>query len=767
MSASAATYARASEVNDFVAANWPTLKNFVPPAYSALPWDKYAEAAYTPMLSGAATGLFFSFALLGAALLHLRCAAILSSVGNELYIATANANASTGSGASSRAAGTSAGVFGRQPAAGELEPVDGEGSSATGRPLMVGGKMGYGTAADTAYGSSSDTPRSSAAYSMLSPSSMGSTPMAAGAGGADASPPSVDAAAFEAELAKRVRYPSGGEFLRTLRSDVRDMWHLHRWCWAVVLVLLVIVLSALTPSMVLLQERAACGVLAREPASATYVITATSEIAGAVAVTNNYPYGSIDVQATEVPGYGLDIGNVSRRPPSPSVVVASTCLRSQPIVPLQLLTIPLAPPIHLRCLQITFVVTVWAATAADLPSFADVNASLSTGGYVPPIVPTGDDDDGHPGGYSAIQFALQPPSGASDKCLGARVVVFAQERYLSFSLTSDSVLVNFTGNLPELGGYSTTAAVAVTTNTAPVSIVNAWVDPPGVDPSLPGSPAFLRILSQSGDLFILSSVAAGITAATSGTIRSSNVASTSLSCFDFATSTPGICGDVTYAASGNGRISVSQLFGAYNAYLSTEHGIIVGANSGVISGVVMRVTSQDGKIYLNNFLQTSGNETFVSTDADISVSAMFANKAYINAGPSGKVSVVESFFGCASVGALLKPQINFTLPGLQINTDRGAISILGIGGNPSSEAFSDIVSLDLLSATGSIKVEVNGGGINAPYALSSDRGSVIVELDGVQADATGKVGTGGGGNNHIYMHSEGGNVQMSVLASPL
>jgi hypothetical protein len=407
---------------------------------------------------------------------------------------------------------------------------------------------------------------------------------------------------------------------------------------------------------------------------------------------------------------------------------------------------------------------VWAADAADLPSYQDINATLTQTDYVPHAA----DDD--VGGFSLITWALQPPAGASAKCLGVRLRVLAEDSRVQYTLSSNSVLVNVTGNLPELANVTVSiGSMTVTTNSAPVSLTNLWVDANEVDPSVPGTPAGVQVTSQSGDVSLKNGVIAGARIATSGTIRSSNIISSSLACFDFASNTPAVCGDIVYSASGTGRISVSQLLGAYNMNISTQHGVIVGANSGVVMGGDLRITSEDAKIYLNNFLQASGNETWISTNNDITSSALIANKVYMNPGTSGKLSIVENFYGAANPGTLIKPIItgNYTLPGLQAITDRGDISILGIGGNPTSESFADIISVHLVSNTGDIKAEINGGGVNAPYALSSSRGNVVAELDGVQAGSVGTAGTGGSGSNLIYMHSDSGNVQMSVLASPL
>ncbi len=100
-------------------------------------------------------------------------------------------------------------------------------------------------------------------------------------------------------------------------------------------------------------------------------------------------------------------------------------------------------------------------------------------------------------------------------------------------------------------------------------------------------------------------------------------------------------------------------------------------------------------------------------------------------------------------------------------TVEGDITILGVGGSPTSEYYADITSVSLVSDSGSIKVEVNGGGVNAPYSINSDKGETTVEINGLLQPHTGSLGDGLPGRSSFFAFSDKGNVQVSLLASPL
>jgi len=69
--------------------------------------------------------------------------------------------------------------------------------------------------------------------------------------------------------------------------------------------------------------------------------------------------------------------------------------------------------------------------------------------------------------------------------------------------------------------------------------------------------------------------------------------------------------------------------------------------------------------------------------------------------------------------------------------DRGDISILGFSGSPLAPLTTGHLFVDVATALGSVKVEINGGGFNGNYTAKA-RGKTIVEVDGSSAPLSGK-----------------------------
>lgn len=421
--------------------------------------------------------------------------------------------------------------------------------------------------------------------------------------------------------------------------------------------------------------------------------------------------------------------------------------------------------------------TYFGAEPSELPSQADFLAAIKTS------VPQGGDDD--PSAWDFTTITLTPPAvatsasaGDPSRCVGAALRIVTNARQMSYSITSQSAVVLFNGNFNDLNGDIKTALPSVqelnvTTTTGAVVISDLWAEgadgmpPPVTDPNFYLRPR-LNVLSNTGYVQLSAITAPGVTVRTGGNIRTMTLTSSFLHWCGAAA-----CGDISLQTTGSGRIAVSQILAANNIALVTDAGTIVAANTAIILGRSMWVLSNSGPIYLSNFLQASGNETTVAThEASISISAAIVNRLIVSTDGAGKVSVVEGFIGSSTPqpgsSSIVVPYLatNYSLPLLSITTERGDISILGVGGSPTGGDHANLMSLDLRAGLGSVKVDVNGGGINANYTLVSDRGTEIAEIDGRPAPAAGTLGKGGSGLNYIYLYSEGGDVQMSQMASP-
>jgi hypothetical protein len=138
----------------------------------------------------------------------------------------------------------------------------------------------------------------------------------------------------------------------------------------------------------------------------------------------------------------------------------------------------------------------------------------------------------------------------------------------------------------------------VTTNTASVTLTNAWVDaisrlnlnPLHPDPSI-------KISTGMGDVFLYNSIPTGLRVSTrGGNIYSTGTASGALGLKK-------ACGDIELSATGYGRVVVAQAFVAYESRLTSEHGEIVVANSGTLIGTDLTIKSNDGNIFISSMLQ--------------------------------------------------------------------------------------------------------------------------------------------------------------------
>lgn len=90
--------------------------------------------------------------------------------------------------------------------------------------------------------------------------------------------------------------------------------------------------------------------------------------------------------------------------------------------------------------------------------------------------------------------------------------------------------------------------------------------------------------------------------------------------------------------------------------------------------------------------------------------------------------------------------------------------MLGIGGNPAVAQFANLMSLHFHTVDGKIKMEVNGGGLNANYTVMA-RSGAIIEVDGEPQPLKGAFGVNPLGDNEIVLSSERDTIQVSLLES--
>lgn len=119
---------------------------------------------------------------------------------------------------------------------------------------------------------------------------------------------------------------------------------------------------------------------------------------------------------------------------------------------------------------------------------------------------------------------------------------------------------------------------------------------------------------------------------------------------------------------------------------------------------------------------------------------MLGNRVYFDAREGAKISIVQSFLGSTSPGALFAPPIvgNYSDPLLWAHADRGDITILGFSASPLAPNVAGHLFVDVASQLGSLKVEINGGGFTGNYSATSVRGKSIVEIDGNHGPLSGE-----------------------------
>lgn len=788
---SSVTLSRSDAVYPFVLSNWRTLQNFVPPAYPHQTPDKYAADSYTPMAQAGVSGLLLSLLLWCGAVLHLRAANIMMSVGPELAEMQGRAEArqrarhlrakraalegggavkagngaarwaggdySAGAGAYATPAYAPAGEMqdvdlppsppragaGAPPPAGSRDYYSGASSTGVDSPLAgAGGGVGGGGAPGAEYGgfgSDGTAPTGSAAalamqrfraaaYARGAAGKAGSAPLLApvvAPGGAtgprlhvagdagEANPyhhegmmgrvsrvvshvvPLVDpeaAAVYfsylgpeseEAPLEERVVWPGLPAFLRAMRIEGVAEWVSHRVCFLAAAGVCLVALAGMAGGLTALELRDRCGVLARDSVTTTFRANFSVYDANrhAVFITNEYPYGTIEI---------------------------------------------IAPKLNSRSNNFTLEVTSWAPTSDLLLSQADFMAGVDLSEYVP-LLP-GVDDDTVPG-FASVHLTFRPPADAAVTCRALRIRLYSTF-YTQYSVVSSRAMVNVTGDLEEVSsGQFTTKTVTsinVTTGDGAVVLTNLHVEPANaVDPVRPVSGVLVR--STSGDVTLKGILGLVPTVTTGGTIRSSNVVSSAplLGCRSFDDNgniVPAICGNIYYTTTGGGRVSVSQGLAGNNIYIRTESGTIIGANAAIVAAHDVTLTSVIGDVFLSTFIQAYGNQTFVTSGGKISMTAVFVNRLFVTALGASSVSAYELFIGVGTPGALVLPLIvgNNSDPLLYVRADRGDVTIIGAGGNTGATPYANMLSIDLASGIGNVKLEVSGGGFNG--ACDRERG---------------------------------------------
>jgi len=740
-------FTRAGEVDGYVSQRWPQrIQYLVPARFSARSYEKYVTACTATMLESASAGFILSFLILFSVFLNLYLGNVLlftSGPDQMLSVHQVRDDDDENGVALSRV--TASAAFSSPPSGSyssvplrednvvgvlsknELTPLSKsrvESSSRVSGSAALGGGLTYRPSTKNAMAaviSEEEAERRRRRREELSKLVSNERFIAYKK---DAILMMIYERELE-ELRASVSIPTFGTLNRAIRYYCREAVEQNFFCLAFALVAFIIALGSIAGGLKVSAESSQCLGLANA-ATRTISLSLLIESGGSnqkqadIILSNLYPYGGLEIDVQHVPVLG----------PVPKNTTVELTL------------------------------TAWALKDGDLPSYSQLYSMVNYTGLLEEM-----DDD--VGGYTYVNALASPPSDALKKCLGMRVRFAGEAGLMRVVLKTYQAMVNVTGNFDDLK----TNAVAprayqtlkIDTDSGPIVAGNGYVDALGLDPLL-GFPPSTVITSKTGDIYLTTFTSSGLSVTTGGSIATSTIGSFS------ASNCQAVCGDVNLTTTGNGRISIAQAFGGYNANIQTEHGAIIAANTGMIIGGTMRIDSVDGPITMSNFLQAYNNETYVSSGGKISATIVITNRIYITGKGEADVSILELFAGAPAPGAdLFKPSIegNFSEPLAFIKVDRGDITILGIGGSPASSSYANIMSLYTYATVGKVKVQANGGGLNGKYNVRSAKGQAIVELDGRPGPLTGVLGTGSLGKNEIVIFSDTGNVQMSLLPSPL
>ena len=602
-------------------------------------------------------------------------------------------------------------------------------------------------------------------------------------------------------LGNRVDLPPLRTSFQLLRHDMVQLWGAHRVCIMVTLGVAFCGLMGLMGALIKVTSDGYCSrLVARQYGAATLNFTTSFPLWGGGA--GNFP-DVFNIDRPAMPSFFPD-NPTGGRPSAISIT------HGYPLGSVEVLAVGPKEGDEFNGLisgglpsAITVTAIFFGVDGKDLPSAASLRASLLVNGsYI-----TGPCLDGFDpcAGYSSMSIVLNPPPAAAGKCLGVRLIVTIPALLVQLNITSASAAVNVTGNLASLNLLQPSIyAATVTSDKAPITFNSVYADyrsniplqvylnntlGPILTPGyviqnytapLQMTPSIVGV-SKSGSLAFRSVFAVGVLGrSSSGSVRFASVASLCIPGGYQGGDTPyAVCGSIEGHAGGYGILGISNLLAARNASFSSDKGLLVCANVAALVGTTLNLTSGTGKVYLSNLLQGAGEETTVTSGGAVSVAASFVNRLNIFTRGAAGVSFVALFLGIDSssilsfelsptvklsepLSKLFNPHLDaYALPKVTVSTDFGDVSALSIGGNPQSSSFADYVSVDFRSIDGAIKLEVNGGGINSNYTVSSGAALAVVEIDGNPAPLSGHLGTVGSGLNNIFLRSEKDNVQLS------
>jgi len=769
--------AQSESASEYVVANWSDLLNFVGPLYSDKGPRKYGEAAALGMEQAGTMALVLAMTMLVYLLMSLRAACWSVRVGpKHVQDAWAPPSEAEQSLVGNNENGGVAGSHGKTRGGyGALSENTGASAPGAARSTLDAATLGRSPAqpaappADDAFGDSDDEAESGAVEidtrSVTSERSRMDdtfdtveTPHVPSRTGAAAPPPGAmltESALSGSGMSSNFRYArhsyvvaitepvSVATWLEATKEEVQQTLKQELKCIVCVGVVVVLALLGVAGGLVGLSDSVRCGGLARN-AKASHFRTYEREILYSNSVPNPgyvislqhaFPLGSVRVQTDETPVSGLEI-------------------------------------------KARVVMRQWALDESALISEQVFNDAITE--HKVPFQATDDfaDDDSIKDSLTGSDmFFTSATTGVTDavaqqQCSSLEVVIYLPIVALytsALNFTVDHAFTNVSGVFDQTKFTLRSANLRSLDGPQLVTSALMFTTPSSV---LPGG---LRMESLSGDLSTDLVVADEVSMLSGGDITSSLlVAGTTLIFPPYLE----VRGGIEMTCNGSGRVGLTKVFSATSVALTSFSGdIIIDGGIGYVAGD-MDLKSTWGDIYMTSMILAAANHTTVhSMGGSISGTAVFSNDLDVTS-KYGSVSMIQAFIGIdtppdTNNDGVFPPAIveyPYVKPRLHLASEYGAVVMIGLNAGTSNKStkFNEMMSVEMTTVGGDIRVQVGGGAYVGPFSLETEDGARVVELNGTAGGNSGVIGNVPvNSTSYFNVRTKTGDIDFSAAANPL
>ena len=765
--------AQSEDASEYVVSHWSDLLNFVGPLYSDKGPRKYGEAAALGMEQAGTMALVLAMTMLVYVLMALRAACWSVRVGpkhvQDAWAPPSEAEQSLVGDGSAAALGGSGKSHGGYGALSESHSKPGAGRSTLDAAAVGRGGHSRGASGDGgAFGGSDDEAEGSAveidARSVTSERSRMEdtfdsveTPHVRGQAGAAAPPGALlsESALAPSGSGSQFRYArhsyvvataepvSAAQWMEATKEELREVVQLELKCLVCVAVVAVLALVGISGGLVGLSDSVRCGGLARDGKAPNFV-TYEREILYSNGVPNpgyvislqhSFPLGSVRVETDETPVSGLEI-------------------------------------------KARVVMRQWALDKSALISEAAFNDAIAE--HKVPFQATDDfaDDDSIQDSLTGSDMYFTDSSSgvsndvAQQQCASLEVVIYLPIVALytsALNFTVDHAFTNVSGVFDQTKFTLRSASLRSLDGPQKVSSALMFTTPSSV---LPGG---LYMESLSGDLSTDLVVAEEVKMLSGGDITSSLlVAGTTLVFPPYLE----VRGGIEMTCNGSGRVGLTKVFSATSVSMTSFSGdIIIDGGIGYIAGD-MTLDSTWGDIYMTSMILAAANHTKVHTvGGSISGTAVFSNDLDVSS-KYGSVSMIQAFIGIdtppdTNNDGVFPPEIvqhPYVHPRLRLASEYGGVVMIGLNAGTSNKStkFNEMMTVDMTTVGGDIRVQVGGGAYVGPFSLETEDGARVVELNGTTGGNSGVIGAVPvNSTSYFNVRTKTGDIDFSAAANPL